>query len=420
LSKEAGCIVIIGAGIMGWTLAAELTKRGILCKIIDTVPPGGYASTGNQSWMQSGALYLAKLVLDEVTAETCREGYHYMMGHNRDLIQHKVPCYFLFHYEQQCHSVIEHCQAFGIAARAVSIEEIKEPLLKGSDLRYVALVPDHPFNNSQLLRSIARQACDGGAQFYPVASLETIEIKRNGGSLLVSPGNTEKIECKGIILACGAMIPAILERLLPGQGEGFRLTKNPVLALRSDITIARSMLTIPREPGGPNLVPFDISEGRGVSVCIPSTEEFITNFRDYGLYPEHLKEFVSSLSNFYSGIITLAAEHTILGHIYYCQKLHLQEEFDKNQSGRRTIYLSYALESGAPNNIYVLYPGKATAAPILAEKCAQKLVREIEGLQVDFNRPRTVTPTIAKQRYCDEPGYRLVVENRKLDIRRRL
>jgi len=215
LSKEAGCIVIIGAGIMGWTLAAELTKRGILCKIIDTVPPGGYASTGNQSWMQSGALYLAKLVLDEVTAETCREGYHYMMGHNRDLIRHKVPCYFLFHYEQQCHSVIEHCQAFGIAARAVSIEEIKEPLLKGSDLRYVALVPDHPFNNSQLLRSIARQACDGGAQFYPVASLETIEIKRNGGNLLVSPGNTEKIECKGIILACGAMIPAILERLLP-------------------------------------------------------------------------------------------------------------------------------------------------------------------------------------------------------------
>ena len=170
---------------MGWTVAVELTKRGILCKIIDTVPPGGYASTGNQGWMQSGALYLAKQMPDEVTAETCREGYHYMMGHNRDLIQHKVPCYFLFHYEQQCHSVIEHCQAFGIAARAVSIEEINEPLLKGSDLRYAALVPDHPFNNSQLLRSIARQACDGGAQFYPVASLETIEIKKHGIGLLI-------------------------------------------------------------------------------------------------------------------------------------------------------------------------------------------------------------------------------------------
>jgi len=49
LIKEAGCIVIIGAGIMGWTAAAALTKRGILCKIIDTVPPGEYASTGNQA-----------------------------------------------------------------------------------------------------------------------------------------------------------------------------------------------------------------------------------------------------------------------------------------------------------------------------------------------------------------------------------
>src|SRR2546428_8662971 len=76
LNKEAGCIVIIGGGIMGWILAVELTKRGILCKIIDIDPPGGYASTGNQSWMQSGALYLAKPVPDEVTAEACRKGYH--------------------------------------------------------------------------------------------------------------------------------------------------------------------------------------------------------------------------------------------------------------------------------------------------------------------------------------------------------
>jgi glycine/D-amino acid oxidase-like deaminating enzyme len=419
-SKESGCIAIIGAGIMGWMLAFALANRGILCKIIDTDPPGGYASTGNQSWMQTGALYLAKPMPDEVTAEACRQGYHYMMGHsNKGLIQYTVPCYFVFHHKQQSQSVIERCRAFGIDARAVSIEEINEPLLKGSDLRYAAQVPDHPFNNSQLLQSIAEQACAGGAQFYPVASLEMIEIKRNGSNLLVSLDTTEKIECKGIILACGAMIPAMLERLLPGQGVDFTLTKNPVLTLRSDISIAKSMLIPPGEPGGPHLVPFSIAEGNGVSVCIPHTEEFITDYRDRHFDPEHLKEFASALLNFYSGIKTLAAEHTILAHVYYCQKLHLQEEFDANQSGRRPIYLSYALEPGAPDNIYALYPGKATAAPILAERCAEELVKQIEGLQVDFNRPRTVTPTIAKPRYCDEAEYRLVVENRKLDFRRR-
>src|SRR5947209_17378529 len=114
LNKESGCIVIIGAGIMGWTLAFALAKLGILCKVIDTDPPGGYASTGNQSWMQSGALYLAKQMPDEVTAEACREGYHYMMGHSKGLIQHTVPCYFLFHYMKQCQSVVERCWAFGI------------------------------------------------------------------------------------------------------------------------------------------------------------------------------------------------------------------------------------------------------------------------------------------------------------------
>lgn len=404
---------------MGWSAAAELSKRGILSKIVDTVPPGGYASTSNQSWMQSGALYLAKQIPDEVTAEFCREGYHYMMGHSRDLIQHTVPCYFLFHYNEQCRSVIDQCRALGISARDVSIKGISEPLLKGSDLRYAALVPDHPFNSSQLLQSIAEQACGGGAQFYPVADLENIEIKRNGNDLFILLDRTQKIECKGIILACGAMIPAMLERLHPGQGDGFILTKNPVLVLHSDISIARSMLIPPREPGGPHLVPFNIDGDNGVSVCIPSTEQFITDYHDHDLYPEHLNEFASSLSNFYSGIQTLVAEHTTLAHIYYCQKLHLQEEFDKNPSGRRTIYLSYALEGGASKNIYVLYPGKATAAPILAEKCVQELLQEFLGLQVNFNRPRTATPTIAKQRYSEEAVYRLVVNNGKLEIRLR-
>ena len=404
---------------MGWSAAAELTKRGILSKIIDTVPPGGYASTGNQSWAQSGALYLAKQIPDEVTAEACREGYHYMMGHSRNLVHHKVPCFFLFHHKEQCESVIEHCLTLGIPARYASFKEISESLLKGSDLRYTALMPDHPFNNSQLLQSIAEQACNGGARFYPVASLETVEIERNGSGLLISLDRTQKIECNGIILACGAMIPAILERLHLGQIDDFMLTKNPVLVLRSDITIARSMLIPQREPGGPNLVTFNTVEGNGVSVCIPSTEQFITDYRDQSLFPEHLQEFASGLSNFYSGIKTLAAEHTILAHIYYCQKLHLREDFDKNQFGRRTIYSAYALESGAPKNIYALYPGKATAAPILAEKCVQELLKELKGLQVNFNRPRTTTPTIAKPRYYDEAEYRLVVENRKLEIRLR-
>ncbi len=402
---------------MGWSAAAELAKRGILCKIIDTDPPGGYASTGNQSWAQSGALYLAKPRPDEATAEFCREGYHHMMGRSSKFIHHKVPCLFLFHHKEQCKGFIEQCLARGISARGTSIKEISEPLLQGSGLRYAAVTPDHPFDNSRLLQAIAEQACNGGTQFYPVASLEMIEIKKHGRGLLISLDGTQKIECSGLILACGAMIPAMLERLNLGQEDIFRLTKNPVLVLRSDITIARSMLIPPREPGGPNLVPFNTDEGNGVSVCIPSTEQFITDYHDHSLDHEHLEEFALSLSNFYSGIKSLLAEHTILAHIYYCQKLHLREDLDKNLSSRRAICLSYALESGAPKNIYVLYPGKATAAPILAEQCVEQLVKEIKGLQINFNRPPTTAPIIAKQRYCDEARYQLVVESRKLQIR---
>src|SRR5207248_386316 len=230
------------------------------------------------------------------TAEFCREGYHHMMGRSSKFIHHNVPCFFLFHHKEQCKGIIEQCLAHGISAKDTSIKEISEPLLQGSDLRYAAVTPDHPYNNSRLLQAIAEQACNGGAQFHPVASLETIEIKKHGIGLLISLDGTQKIECSGLILACGAMIPAMLEWLYLEREDIFRLTKNPVLVLRSDITIARSMLIPPREPGGPNLVPFEMDEGNGVSVCIPSTEQFTTDYHDHDLDHEHLQEFASSLS----------------------------------------------------------------------------------------------------------------------------
>lgn len=419
MSKDADSIAIIGAGIMGWSAAAELVRRGILPKIIDTVPPGGYASTGNQGWMQSGALYLAKSRPDVATAKYCRAGYHYMMGRNTALIHHEISCFFLFYHQEQCQSVIERCLGQDIPARAIPITEISEPLLQRSDLRYAAVMPDHPFDNALLLQSFARQACDGGAQFYPATSLETIEVKKHGDGLLISLGGDQQIECKGLILACGAMIPAFLERLYPGQEKMFSLTKSPVLVLRSDITLARSMLIPPRELDGPNLVPFQVDGGNGVTVCIPSTDQPITDYHDRTQDHEHLRAFASSLSNFYTGITSLAAEHTILAHIYCCQKLHLRADLDQNMSSRRTIFSSYALEPGAPKNIYIVSPGKATAAPILAEECARQLAREIKGLHIDFDRPPTTPPTMAKQLYCDEAKLRLVVENRMLRIRPR-
>lgn len=405
---------------MGWSAAAELIKRGILPKIIDTVPPAAYASTGNQGWMQSGAFYLARQVPDPATAKMCRAGYHHMMGRNSPIIDHEVPCYFLFHHQEQCKSLIEQCLGHDIPAREIPIEEISEPLLQHSDLRYAAVMPDHPFNNSRLLQSIAGQACNRGAQFYPVASLETIDVQEHGDGLLISLDSGRKIECRGLILACGAKIPAMLERLCPGQGNIFSLTKSPVLALRSDdITLVRSMLISPGESDGPNLVPFNMDDGKGVTVCIPNTDQFITDDHDHALVHEHLQGFAAVLSNYYSGILSLAAKHTILAHLYYCQKLHLRINLDHNMFSRRTIFLSYALTSGAPKNIYILYPGKATAASILAEQCAEQLVREIEGLEVNFKRPPATAPTIAKQPYCHEASFQLVVANGRVQIKPR-
>src|SRR5947209_10003791 len=181
---------------------------------------------------------------------------------HRNFIQHKVPCLFLYNHKEQRDEIVAHCLDFGIDATSVSMRDIErsEPLLSGSSLRYAVRVPDHVFDSAQLLQSIAKHVCEKGASFYPVTGLETIRGAWDGARWHIFLDADQEIECHSIILACGVYLPEMLEQLLPGQARGFKRTKNPVLVLRGETSIARSMLITPREVNAPHLVPFTMAE----------------------------------------------------------------------------------------------------------------------------------------------------------------
>jgi FAD dependent oxidoreductase len=410
-------VAVIGGGCAGWFAADELTRRGIRCVVIDTDPPAAFASTRNQGWLQSGALYGA-MEDDIPTARFCREGFHLIRSRYPNVIRTGIPGYFLLRHEEELHLVVKHCRDQAIAARPVSIRDVKrrEPILGSSRLAYAVGVSDIPFDSSRLLQEIATQACGRGALFRSVSSMEAVKPIWDGKNWHVFLASDDEIECRAIVLACGIYIPDMLERVIPGQTCAFKRTKNPVLVLRGEV--ASSILITLRELQGPHLVPFNGISGNGASICLYRTEEDIADYRDYTLPLHCLERYAESLMNFYPGLMTMLSQGVpIQAHFYVCQKLYLADDFEKNPSSRRPACLAYSPQPGALQTLFAFYPGKFTSAPIAARECIDELERCLENLRIN-NVPQAgevvAVPTMARQRYYDNPQYILAVKNGRL------
>jgi len=76
--------------------------------------------------------------------------------------------------------------------------------------------------------------------------------------------------------------------------------------------------------------------------------------------------------------------------------------------------LSYAPQPGAQKNIFVVYPGKFTAAPIVAQKFIDELEQCLRNLRGSSYEQGTGIPTVARQKYYNHPQYILAVKNGRL------
>jgi glycine/D-amino acid oxidase-like deaminating enzyme len=409
-------VSIIGGGCAGWFAADELTRRGIRSVVIDTEPPAAFASTRNQGWLQSGALYAA-MENDIPTARFCREGFRLIQSRYPNVIRTGIPCYFLLRREEDLHQVVKHCQDQDISARPVSIRDVKrrEPILGSSRLAYAIEVPDIPFDTSRLLQEIAAQSCGRGAHFRSVSSLEAVTPVWDGKNWRIFFDSECQIVCRAIILACGVYIPDMLGRVVPEQACAFKRTKNPVLVLQGEV--ASSMLITLREPQGPHLVPFNGTQGNGASICLIRMDEEVADYQDCTLPSLYLEKHAEALADFFPGLLTMVSgEAPIHAHFYVCQKLYLAEDFENNPSSRRPTCLAYSPQPGAQQSLFALYPGKFTAAPIAVRECIDELERYLGDLHIHSapEADRTAVPTMARQRYYDSPEYILAVKNRRL------
>lgn len=408
-------VIIIGSGCTAWWVSLYLAMHGITCIILDSNPPGAFASTANQGWLQSGAWHMI-VGNDLLTAIACREGSDLIQSHYPDVIRPGISSYFLMPGEEDLEQCLECCKQVDIPAYPVSINHVKanEPLLKESPLRYAVHMPDVPINTRMLLQIIASQACQRGVHFQAIKSFAAINPFWDGKRWCIGLDQEQEIQSKAVVLACGAYIPDILNTFIPSAPTRFERTKIPVMVLHGKI--ARSILITLHTPHGPNLVPFNGTGGNGVSICLHHADVVSHDYQDTTRSDLLLEQYQESFADFYGGLRTMiTTDGDIPAHVYMCQKLHLAD----HPYSRVATCSAYAPESGGPENLFAFYPGKFTAAPIVAKRCAEAVEQCLGDQRVFHTQTREATPvpTIAQQRYYDPPQYRLTVRNRKLVFR---
>jgi hypothetical protein len=194
---------------------------------------------------------------------------------------------------------------------------------------------------------------------------------------------------------------------------GFQATKVTVLSLSGTRDQFPSMLIAPYARRGTNLVPFRSSDGEGATICLAGDDELCDrrNALDADLPSGIRDRYERGFRRYLPGIEALARP-SIPGHIYVCQKLTPLEVdgVAHNPRGELVAEIIEDLEEADGQRALVAaYPGKFTAAPIVADGIVTNLRQRFDPqVRVLYSAD---APTIAKQRYFDANDIQLTAHD---------
>ena len=438
---------IVGGGSAGLWLAYWLSKRNISCVVVDEEPFAGYASTRNQGWLHSGALYAG--IGDEHAAIACKIGFdfiHEFTADNKmaDIIDEDLDCYLLFSERRFYDRAIQICieskasagseagaeseagakSEAGIQFEEIDVTEVPEQILEGQQKFVAALkVKDRRINNHQLMGKVAELAGKAGTKFCAVPRIKDLDFSQGEQNWEIIAGG-ERITCAVLVLTCGPYIPFMLERLVPEPNHGLQATRIHVISIYGKVS--QSLLATPQTLLGPSVVPFGLEGNTGVTICLFREDEDIETeeeLSDLEASQEELENRLNVVRRFYPGFAELVRTGELMADVYICQKLKKEDPVHELQSvdavketplSRERLLLSYE------PNLIAYYPGKFTTAPTTSQDCAD----EVEGMLANLNleiEPRNDADSvpIARQKYYREPQYEVYLEGQAIKVRLR-
>jgi glycerol-3-phosphate dehydrogenase len=346
--------------------------------IIDTLPLAAYASTRNQGWLHSGALYAPYGA--ERLAQECEQGSQVIREfcslHCPDAVRTQIPAYLLMRTVDQQRDVVARSRSLDITVEPASLREVANlsAILTGdvpTPFQHAVLIPDHPLDVSTLIKTLLRIAIARGSVVLPVLSFSDLSITRLADGYHIATPETE-LEARTILLAVGAYLPEVLGHHFPWMSQVQLIrSRTHVQVLHQPVSHAMLIALFERAP---HLVPFiENGEVSGATICIPYTDRDVQVIDEADVCSAaDQRDLLRLVGSAFTGLAEIVrATPRLETHAYPCYKVRPLAPADPSASPRANYVIEH--ESG----LMSLSVGKFTTAPLAARACTETLIRRL-------------------------------------------
>jgi len=318
-------------------------------------PLAGFASTHNQGWLQSGALYAG--TNQPAVARECRLAADIVASLDPSSVDQERRCFYLFPDKVDGARFAELAAQAGIRCRdprpVSSIPEISVAT-QGSPYQCAVEAFDRPFNTRRVLTVVRNELVSLGCSFVHVTSPVGCLGRHAGVWTLV--GQTGGYDV--VIVAAGAGSPDVLTAL------GYSVPWGPMwIAVVKVVGLPLESMLLCPQTNMPNVVPFASGLGPGFTVAISKDDRW--GFPSQGDVDRAAQRNFGQLLKVLPNIGALSTNPAVVGY-YHCTKLA--------PTSHSTARQSVALEVDRSERLWMFYPGKFTTAPLAARQCARLVV----------------------------------------------
>jgi len=371
--------VIVGGGIAGLSAAVRLAQAGLPVTLLEASQLGGAASTRNQGWLHSGAVYAVEA---PDYARLCQASFHQTLTFCPECVEPQTEAMaFLFSRPETLVGSWKHAwEAAGIGYRELPLDRVfgSLPALDRRRIQHAFELPDRAIRLDILLEHLAASARNAGAEIRaatPVKSLRRVDDRIAG----VVTGTGEEIAAQFVVLAGGASgFPLSGEFLEPHAGSQHEAEmvalKTHLVSVRPEI--GRLPFCIP-DADGLNQIPHPPASvfGTGRWERVSQADER-PDSKQVALLRSEIDRFFPSLSH--SG-----------GSDAWAGTMMQGMQVDQIEPGGALwpTVIDHTRHAPHVKNLASIFPGRATLWPQLAEETRQLVLARLETSPITAARP---------------------------------
>lgn len=376
-------LAVFGGGVSALWLTRFAAQRNLrVCIMVEGVL-GGYASSGNQGWLHSGALYAA--YGSSALVGPCRDGMRDIgklaAEHMRSFTSADNASLYGVGSVEERNEVLRRLVRAGVSADPVpsGAAERLSPLADGR--RHYVISSDAPIDTVAVLNALWTDARRRGADFVDLVDLAETSCLRAAGGWSITVASGQRLQARAVVLALGGATPEFAARMGYSAVPAVVRTVSRVLVVHIPVP---PVIVVSLRRVGPHAVPV-LTHGTSprFTVCLP----FDNDRTPTGYLPVDVADVTKMLAHcpeLLQPLRTLlqrqGSDGVPLG-LYSCEKVQGAEDKPGTPASRAARIHELA------SDCLCLYAGKFTTASLAAKACLEQLIRGGLVPQVTLSAP---------------------------------